>query len=90
MSKSNDSGSDDLEYGDEMNFEPILEQGPTPTLMPMVGTLESVLTRYTHCNLCGGRLHFNYISNFSDNTTHEKSSCPECKLDARRVLHRLQ
>jgi hypothetical protein len=90
MSKHNDSGTDDLNLAEEMNLETVLEQGPTPAIAPSVGTIDQVLTRYTHCALCGGRLHFNYISDFSHNTTHEKSSCPECGLDTRQVLHRLQ
>lgn len=62
----------------------------TAALAPVVGTTEQVVQKYSHCSLCGGRLHFNYITDFSRNTTHEKASCPECGLDARQVLHRLQ
>jgi hypothetical protein len=90
MSKHSDSSAEDLNYLDEVSLEPVIEQGPTPAIAPLVGTIAKVLTRYTHCEICAGRLHFNYISDFSRNTTHEKSSCPECGLDARQVLHRLQ
>ena len=62
----------------------------TASIAPVVGTTEQVVQKYSHCNLCGGRLHFNYVTDFSRNTTHEKASCPECGLDARQVLHRLQ
>ncbi len=90
MSKHNDPSSDDLNYLDELSLEPVIERGPTPAIAPTIGTLEKVLTRYNHCDVCGGYLHFNYISDFSLNTTHEKSSCPECGLDAKQTLHRLQ
>ncbi|MBS1960518.1 MAG: hypothetical protein JST80_13660 [Bdellovibrionales bacterium] len=62
----------------------------TATIAPVVGTTEQVVQKYSHCSLCGGHLHFNYTTDFSRNTTHEKASCPECGLDARHVLHRLQ
>ncbi len=74
----------------ESAVESSIEQGPVPSISPMVGTSERVVQRYSHCNLCGGRLHFNYTTDFSRNTTQEKASCPECGLDARQVLHRLQ
>lgn len=89
MSKQNDLNPDDY-LNDELSLEPSIEQGPTPGIAPMVGTAERALSRYSHCGICGGRLHFNYVSDFSRNTTHEKSSCPECNLDTRQVLHRLQ
>jgi len=78
------------EQMDEQSIEVTVEQGPTPSIAPAIGSLKNVVQRYSHCTLCGGRLHFNYITDFSRNTTHEKSSCPECGLDARQVLHRLQ
>jgi hypothetical protein len=74
----------------ESAVETSIEHGPTPSISPMVGTKERVAQFYSHCSLCGGRLHFNYTTDFSRNTTHEKASCPECGLDARQVLHRLQ
>lgn len=66
-------------------FEP-----PATTTTLSVGTSEQVVQKYSHCSLCGGRLHFNYVTDFSRNTTHEKASCPECGLEARQALHRLQ
>jgi hypothetical protein len=90
MSRYSDSNADELSGLDEVSLEPSLEQGPTPSIAPAVGTVEKVVTRYSHCGICGSRLHFNYISDFSRNTTHEKCSCPECGLETRQVLHRLQ
>jgi hypothetical protein len=81
---------DELILAEEQLLEEVVEQGPTPSLVPMVGTCKNVVQRYSHCGICGGRLHFNYVTDFSRNTTHEKSSCPECGLDAKQVLHRLQ
>jgi hypothetical protein len=92
MSKHDDLTTEELNEElallDE-SFEPSIEQGPTPVMVTS-GKLDKALHPYTHCNACGGRLHFNYISDFSRNTTHEKSSCPECQLGSRQVLHRLQ
>ena len=75
---------------DEEFNTPSVEQGPTPSMAPTKGSSKEVVQKYTHCDLCGGRLHFNYVSDFSRNTTHEKASCPECGLESRQVLHRLQ
>ena len=67
-----------------------IEQGPTPSLAATSGSNVEVIQHYSHCSFCGGRLHFNTVSDFSRNTTHEKASCPECGLETRQVLHRLQ
>ena len=89
MSKINEM-TDDLELSDEISTEFEVQKGPTPSIAPMVGSMERVVQRYSHCGICGGRLHFNYASDFSRNLTEEKASCPECGLDCRQVLHRLQ
>ena len=81
---------DDLNLADDNIQEPIIEQGPTPTIAPQVGSSKQVVDDYTHCNFCAARLHFVHATDFSRNTTHEKASCPECGLEARQVLHRLQ
>ncbi len=81
---------DELILAEEQLLEAVVEQGPTLSLVPTVGTMKNVIQRYSHCEICGGRLHFNYSTDFSRNTTHEKSSCPECGLDAKQILHRLQ
>ena len=88
MSKQNDMSSDDLSLSDEYPVDPVVENGPR--ISPIFGKMEQVLSSYTHCNICGGRLHFKHLSDFSRNTTHESASCPECGLDNRQVLHRLQ
>jgi hypothetical protein len=89
MSKQNDL-TDELNFSDELSLEPAVEQGPVPAIAPTVGNSQKVMQHFSHCNICGGRLHFNYISDFSRNTTQEKAVCPECGLDSRQVLHRLQ
>jgi len=89
MSKHNEM-TDDLDLIDETALETAVQKGPTPSISPLVGSVERVVQRYSHCGVCGGRLHFNYASDFSRNLTEEKASCPECGLDSRQVLHRLQ
>ena len=89
MSKHNEM-SDDLDFSDEMSNEMPVQKGPTPGIAPLVGSVDRVVQQYSHCGICGGRLHFNYASDFSRNLTEEKASCPECGLDSRQVLHRLQ
>ena len=84
------SKTDDLNFTDDSTQEPMIEQGPTPAIAPRVGSSKKVVDDHTHCGFCGGRLHFVHATDFSRNTTHEKASCPECGLEARQVLHRLQ
>ncbi len=90
MSKQTDTNTDDLNLSDELSSEPVVQQGPRAAIAPAIGNRDAVLSTYSHCNFCGGRLHFVHVSDFSRNTTHEKATCPECALDARQVLHRLQ
>ena len=74
----------------EAAVESSIEQRPSFGVAPMVGSSKKVLERYSHCDICGGRLHFVHQTDFSRNTTQEKASCPECGLEARQSLHRLQ
>lgn len=93
MSNKYDENNESIEemiLTEEQLLEEVVEQGPTPSIAPMIGSSKNVVQRYSHCGICGGRLHFNYVTDYSRNTTHEKSSCPECGLDAKQVLHRLQ
>lgn len=80
----------DLNLLDETSETQVLDGASTASISSGVGTTEQVVQKYSHCGLCGGRLHFNYVTDFSRNTTHEKASCPECGLEARQALHRLQ
>ncbi len=82
--------TDDLNFSDENTLETAVQKGPTPSIAPLVGSVDRVIQKYSHCGVCGGRLHFNYASDFSRNLTEEKASCPECGLDSRQSLHRLQ
>lgn len=54
------------------------------------GSVKEVVDRYTHCQVCGGHLHFTYVTDYGRNITQETSKCPECADQARRVTHRLQ
>lgn len=90
MSKQSDMNIDDLNTADDSPAETVTDPGPRFSIVPQVGSLDAILSSYTHCNVCGGRLHFNHCSDFSRNTTQEKASCPECGLDSRQILHRLQ
>lgn len=57
---------------------------------PLLGTPREILSRYSHCAVCGGNLHFTHLTDFSRNLTQEIAKCPECGIRARNVLHRLQ
>ena len=92
MSKFDEMNSGD-ELTEEMLDELALEvvgKGPAMGMTPMLGNAKKMVEQYSHCDLCGGHLHFVHSTDFSRNTTNEKASCPECGLDARHVLHRLQ
>ncbi len=82
--------TEDLDFGDENEMESGGSSGSTLAPIPLGGSRDQVVQRYSHCGICGGRLHFNYASDFSRNLTEEKASCPECGLDSRHSLHRLQ
>jgi hypothetical protein len=56
------------------------------TIAPVADLVE----RYCHCALCGSNLHFVHMTDFSKNLTHEVAKCPECRVQARSVTHRLQ
>lgn len=96
MSKFDDSVLDDAalndeldELMDEQSLEASLEHGPVPALITAADTA-SVMAQYSYCQFCAARLHLVHSTDFIQNTTHERASCPECGLEARRVLHRLQ
>lgn len=67
-----------------------MESEPMGRQRARLGALEQLVQNYSHCGECGARLHFNYYTDFSLNTTHEKASCPECGIEARKLMHRLQ
>lgn len=54
------------------------------------GNAKDVVAKYTHCVLCGANLHFTHVTDFSKNLTQETARCPECGVQARRLIHRLQ
>lgn len=93
MSDQYDEKNDPIEEAlltEEQLLEEVVEQGPTPSIAPMVGSSKELIQRYSHCEICFGRLHFTYSTDYSRNTTHERSTCPECGVEAKQVLHRLQ
>ena len=59
-------------------------------LTQFFGTAKDVVSRYTHCALCGASLHFSHVTDFSQNLTQEIAKCPECGVKVRQHLHRLQ
>ncbi len=65
------------------------EAPPAPQTQSM-GSAEELLKRYSHCKLCGGRLHFAYMTDFGRNLTTETAKCPECGLKTHTILHKLQ
>lgn len=99
MAKSDDLNLDQsLEKALEEMTHDGLSEAPyerkvSHALMPQEASEKSVtkmIQKYSQCEFCGARLHFNYVTDFSCNTTQEKASCPECGLEARQLLHRLQ
>ncbi len=62
----------------------------TESVAPCFGTAKDVVARYTHCALCGAHLHFTYLTDFARNVTQESARCPECGVQPRRALHKLQ
>lgn len=56
----------------------------------VMASAQDVLLHYTHCSACKARLHFSYVTDFSRNVTQETARCPECHLQAHRMMHRLQ
>lgn len=77
---------------EEMNDE-ILgseEAMSSESLSQFFGTAKDVMSRYSHCAICGAHLHFTHLTDFGSNTTQETARCPECGIRARRVTHKLQ
>jgi hypothetical protein len=59
-------------------------------LLPILGTPKEILARYSHCPQCRAYLHLTHITDFIRNLTEETARCPECGVQARKNLHRLQ
>lgn len=79
---------------DEVDAEFAAEQelatGVQDSLLQFYGSPSDVLFRYAHCGMCGAHLHFSYSTDFSSNLTTELAKCPECALQMRQMMHRLQ
>ena len=65
-------------------------QDASPTVSPYFGSVKEMMSRYSHCTICGANLHFTHMTDFSRNLTQEIAKCPECGVRARNVMHRLQ
>jgi len=73
---------------ERLSLRQILEsQDP---LKNTVGSKDTLVARYKSCPLCGSNLHFNHITDFILNTTHEIAKCPECRIKVRELMHKLQ
>jgi hypothetical protein len=59
-------------------------------ILPFLGTPQQILARYSHCPQCDAYLHLIHITDFIRNLTEETARCPECGVQARKNLHRLQ
>ena len=77
---------DDLETNTE-DCSPVTD---ATTLPQFFGSTQEVVDRYTHCILCGANLHFTHHTDFSRNLTQEHAKCPECGIQVRSVIHKLQ
>jgi ribosomal protein S14 len=67
-----------------------LQESAGETLHPAFGAAKDVMQKYNHCVVCGSHLHFTYVTDFARNLTQESARCPECGVNARRVMHKLQ
>jgi hypothetical protein len=52
-------------------------------------TAEQAVEKHTHCPICNANLHFNHLTDFARNLTHETAQCPECGIRVRNLTHRL-
>lgn len=66
------------------------ERNEAVTSNPYFGTAQDILSRYTHCAICGSNLHFSHVTDFSRNLTQETARCPECGIKVRAAVHKLQ
>jgi hypothetical protein len=78
------------EQNDVPGTEAMMATTTESPLSPCFGTAKDVVARYSHCVLCGANLHFTYVTDFAKNMTQESARCPECGVQARRSLHKLQ
>jgi len=67
-----------------------LETENEAELSAFFGSAKEAMDRYTHCVLCGANLHFVHRTDFSRNLTQETAKCPECGIQVRSILHKLQ
>ncbi len=76
----------------DLKAQRLTEENPSPVASApqALGSTDDLLKRYSHCKLCGGRLHFSYMTDFGRNLTTEMAKCPECGLKTHTVLHKLQ
>ncbi len=54
------------------------------------GIAEGILKKQASCQICGARVHLSHVTDFHRNLTQETACCPECGVQLRRSLHRLQ
>jgi len=74
--------------GDIQNQVPNLSEANPSN--PLYGSTAEIMDHYLNCVLCGSHLHFRHFTDFSKNLTQEVAKCPECGIQARHILHRLQ
>ena len=86
-----DVASDEMDTDLEgLGSEGGLSTNVQDSLLQFYGSSGDVFFRYSHCGMCGAHLHFSYNTDFSSNLTTELAKCPECAMQLRQMMHRLQ
>ena len=77
---------------EERNDLPPASEGTTaPAETPsFFSNTQDLVERYMHCAICGSNLHFTHVTDFVKDLTYESARCPECGIQVRKVMHRLQ
>jgi uncharacterized protein with PIN domain len=81
-------GGKNMDERNNVQVEEAIEE--IDALSQFFGTVSDVVARYTHCPLCGSYLHFSHVTDFAKNVTHETARCPECAIQVRKLMHKLQ
>lgn len=54
------------------------------------GDPSDIMKKHLLCNLCGGHLSFNHLSDYQHGLIQETARCPDCGIRTRQRLHKIQ
>ncbi len=54
------------------------------------GEATDIMRRHLLCNMCGGHLAFNHLSDYPHGLIQETARCPDCGVRVRQRIHKLQ